>query len=752
MKKPAPQKPQPNDPRYTDRKKGGIRTRNSDHNGTRQHRFLSLDKRSINEKDRTLEVSFSSECREVPCYDWDLGEVPEVLSHADGAVDLSPFVSAGSVLRNHNSNEPIAVPVDARIDVSTKRGKAIIHFPAGDPDSERAWNQVRSGLLRGVSVGYEVLTSEKVPAGRESSQGHAGPCIVATKWRVHEISLTPVPADSSVGVGRGKHNTPPNKENAMPVDPKIIRAMVRSAGLNAEYAEDLIKRNLTSIDEVEALISKEREKVNASTRAKREDEGADDNTKKDDDEEDEEERSAPKSKQRKKGADHVAQERERQKQIRAAVRAAKLGEDVADDLCERDVSIEKAREIVLAKLAENDHQALVDGGRGRSIEVGAGANEKRMRSFEANIARRAGVAGNDDYKGVEQEHYTLIGVAREYLRMIGVPGVNQMSNDIVAREIFNPRNKFRAAAANATGDLASLFANIQNKALIRAYNMAQPTWRKWCKKGSLSDFKLAKRIQLTDFAQLRETGENGEIFDSKIADRGENIQLAYYARSISFTWQMFVNDDLDALSSLPAWMGKSAAQLPSRLVYAHLLANPTMGDGVALFHAATHGNLETGAGSNLDDSNKVAALKAAIKAFRKQTAPQAPNDTAFAAEAIDIEPRLLLVPPEHEYAAYQLVNPNLYVAETQFFKGKFDIAVEPRLSNTGYTGYSLTAWYLTTTPDQADIMEVAFLDGNEAPRSDSWEDFDRLALRYRAILPCGVKALDWRGIVKSAGA
>jgi hypothetical protein len=100
------------------------------------------------------------------------------------------------------------------------------------------------------------------------------------------------------------------------------------------------------------------------------------------------------------------------------------------------------------------------------------------------------------------------------------------------------------------------------------------------------------------------------------------------------------------------------------------------------------------------------------------------------------------------------VGAELYTtAEAQVLRDlRLRVAVESRLSNSGYTGYSTTAWFLVADPAQADVMEVAFLDGNEQPVTESFEDFDRLALKYRAWLACGVKALDWRGIVKSKGA
>jgi len=748
----------------------GVRQRTAEPADGLRYRHLAIDRREINEAERTIPVSFSSETREVAAYDWDLGEVPEILSHAEGACELGPLLNVGSVLLNHDSRMPVAVPREAMIDATGKRGRAVIHFPKGDPDADRAWLKITAGLLRGVSVGWAPMAVEKVSAGKRSSQGHEGPCIVVTRWAVHEISLTPVPADSTVGVGRAKKA--PTQEESAQMEPKLIRTMVRAAGLPENFAEKLIARKLPDEEAVQDAITAERARsvvppaparpaAGRETAAEEED---------DDDEEDAEEEDAPRSKAAKLAARQARiAERERISEIHAAVRTAKLPQSVADELVENGTSLDKARKIILDKMAEGDGQAISAGrgGNARDVQasVGEEQHEKHFRYLAVNLGRAAhatiarakgmenagGFEEDETTKKVERAHVGLQAFVREVLALRGVPNARFMEPAQLWSTALHPETKLRAmragGAANTSVDLANALSNLQNKSLMRGFNIAKPTWRSWCRKGSLTDFKIAPNVQLTDMAQMRETGENGEILDSKLSDRAENRQLALYARKVSLTLQMFINDDLDALGRLPALMGKSAAQLPSRLVYLHLLSNPTMSDGVALFHSS-HGNLSTGGGSALGASG----LAQSMQKFRKQTAPQAPNDSEFAAEPIDIEGRILLVPPELEYTGYQLVNPNLFVAETQMFKNKFTLEIESRLSNTGYTGYSATAWYQAAAAEDADTMEVSFLNGNEAPVTGSWEEFERLAVQFRAWLACGAKALDWRGIQKNAGA
>ena len=710
----------------------------------RRQRFTPFDVRAVDEKARTVQLSFSSESRDVLRYDFEQNAaVPEILSHADGACDLTPWLNAGSVLRNHDPNQIVGVPVEASVDGAGRKGRALVRFGA-TPLAEQAWQDVRQGILRGVSVGYDVLAVESVKAGARSSQGHDGPCALVTSWRVHEISFTPIPADADVGVGRSTATAKAGKEDVM------SKANTRAAEANPTAGAGQEEKGTKAVcSECGAECAEGCEmcpecEAAAETAAKAAD------------------KAACCDEEKKKSAALLQgrarmQERNRCVAIRSLVKIARLDAQAGDDLIESGASVVEARKKIEALVVAGDVAPVSRPG--SDVESGADRRDKLMGFLRVNLGRRVGLEPEGAEAQTEKGHVRLLDIARAHLETIGVAGVRYMAPAQLAQELFNPRNQFRAAAANASGDVANLLANVQDKALLKSYRSTRATWKSWCKKGNLSDFKQAKRVQLSDFGQFKETGENGEISDSKLSDRGESIQLATYGRAISLTLQMIVNDDLDALSKLPAMIGASAASLPSRLVYTHLMSNagvgPTMGDSVALFDAAGHGNYQTGAGYALDATYYKVAMAKALSLFRsmRSFAPSSGEDE-FATEPADVNPRVLLVPPgDPEYYAETLVNPNLYVvSDNSMFKGKYEVVVEPRLSHSGYSGYSATGWYLIGDPGVIDTCEVAFLDGNELPQTLTWEDFDRLAFRYRAWTACATQALDWRGIVKMTGA
>lgn len=146
--------------------------------------------------ERKFKLSFSSE----EPYDRFWGT--EILSHAEGAVDLTRVNSIGVVLYNHNRDKVIGKILTAKVE--NGRGEAEIEFDK-DADSEVVYQKVASGTLKGVSVGYAVDNWEDVAAGKKSVDGRfTGPCSIATKWTPFEVSIVSIPADPTVGVGRSK--------------------------------------------------------------------------------------------------------------------------------------------------------------------------------------------------------------------------------------------------------------------------------------------------------------------------------------------------------------------------------------------------------------------------------------------------------------------------------------------------------------------------------------------------------------------
>jgi hypothetical protein len=170
---------------------------------TQQMRSSAFDFRAVEGNDNQIELSFSSEFPVKRL----LGL--EILLHEEGAVDFGRLLTAGTLLFSHGQDPqygkmPIGKIEKAWLDMAQRKGKALITFD-DDEDSQKVKKKVLNGSIRGVSFGYQVDSWEEVLPGKTSSNGRfTGPAYIALKWAPIEISIEPVPADPTVGVGRSE--------------------------------------------------------------------------------------------------------------------------------------------------------------------------------------------------------------------------------------------------------------------------------------------------------------------------------------------------------------------------------------------------------------------------------------------------------------------------------------------------------------------------------------------------------------------
>ena len=164
-----------------------------------QHRSEPVDFK-INEEERSIEFPFSSE---EPVYRGVLGN--EILDHREGAIDFSRLNDAAPLLFNHDPNKPIGVVEKAW--TKDKRGYARVRF-SDNPFPSEIYNDVKNGILRGVSVGYTVNKTEESGEDKDT--------YIVRSWAPAEISIAVIAADPDVGVGRSKELKEENNKAAMP--------------------------------------------------------------------------------------------------------------------------------------------------------------------------------------------------------------------------------------------------------------------------------------------------------------------------------------------------------------------------------------------------------------------------------------------------------------------------------------------------------------------------------------------------------
>ena len=148
-------------------------------------KFKRVEATSFNMLDeRSMEFPFSSE------YPVSRYFGNEILSHGVESANLSRLNDGAPLLYNHDPDRMIGVVERAWIDGEKKRGYAKVRF-SRNQFAQEVLQDVRDGILRGVSFGYSIDKMEE----REDN-------FVATNWSPYEVSLAVIPADPTVGIGR----------------------------------------------------------------------------------------------------------------------------------------------------------------------------------------------------------------------------------------------------------------------------------------------------------------------------------------------------------------------------------------------------------------------------------------------------------------------------------------------------------------------------------------------------------------------
>lgn len=147
-------------------------------------RALNLRPRSLNETEREVEVVWTSGAT-VARYGYH-----EQLVVNDGSVDLTRLNAGASVLNSHRTgdlSDMVGVVVEAWI----KNGKGYARIKISDrEDVEPLWRDLQAGIVRHVSMGYELGEWEWIE--REGQE----PLVRVTRFTPYELSFVSVPADA----------------------------------------------------------------------------------------------------------------------------------------------------------------------------------------------------------------------------------------------------------------------------------------------------------------------------------------------------------------------------------------------------------------------------------------------------------------------------------------------------------------------------------------------------------------------------
>lgn len=356
-------------------------------------------------------------------------------------------------------------------------------------------------------------------------------------------------------------------------------------------------------------------------------------------------------------------------------------------------------------------------------------------TLEASTLMRLGFSGDEliknhkfSEKSVESADKMRLSLKNLMLECLRLSGQNvdycQFDNDTIR-------------AAFSTVSLPTILGNSANKVMLRAFNAYVPVALKLCREGNLNDFKESDRVRLNDLGDFEIVANDGEVKHGALGEDVAKNKLETYGRSFCLTRQNIINDDLGVFNSIPTSIGNKAAKLIDKLFFARLLANPTQGDGNALFSAA-HNNLTTSAAFGKE------TLQNAIAKFESQTDADG--------TPCGISPAIILVGSALKIPARELVHGATLIAtgDTDTVRPALNGIAEENLTvvSSAYLNGS-TDWYLFGNPAMVDTFEIGYLNGKKTPTIERGEtDFNTLGMWFRGYYDLGIREQDFRGMSK----
>ncbi len=636
---------------------------------------------------RTVELTWTTGAKGRR-WSWDVGSYMEELDVSEGAVRLDRLNNGAPLLDTHNQYQLSAVlAVVERAWLDGGEGHALVRFSKRE-DADVVFKDVVDGILRNISVGYAVHRYEVV-----EEEDDKLPTYRAVDWEPLELSLVPIGFDDG--------------------------AKVRSAKTPAEYEGQRFHTIFEVRSAVEPIVEPAAVPIIQEEVAMTE-----------------EEKRAADEKLRRESAE---EERKRSLTIRTMARKVGLDDEaVVEDLIARGVSVSDASAALIDAVAErqnkdqpqtrNSQPTTVNGGQDVAI-----LNAKRSAMQNALLHRCDTTVKLED-AGREFRGMRLVDMAREFVEMAGGNARGMTPQELARAALGCDRQAVRAAGMHSTSDFPLLLGSTVNRTLRDAYANAPQTWRPLGRQTTVPDFRAVTRAALGDISALEAVKEHGEYKYGTLSEDGAPIKVAKFGKIIALTWETIVNDDLGALTRIPAALGNAAAATESNVVWALLLGNPNFADGVP-FYDASHGNV-AGSGGAINTTT----LAAARASMRKQKSK--------AGEFLNLSPEFLVVGPDKELEAFQFTS-SVYVPAknadiNDVRNASLTVIVDARITGN--------QWYLFAAPGSIDTFEYAYLEGEQGVFTETREGFEVDGMEIKARLVFGAGWIDYRGAYKNPGA
>lgn len=591
--------------------------------------------------------------------------VPESCLCEKKNVDLKRFKNGVMpLLFNHDRN--VVLGKISNVTFENKRAVAEVVFD-NDEETDKVFKKVLSGSLRGVSVGYCRIHTVRVNAGCEyKGVKYDVTTDVTDLWQPYEVSIVSCPADPDCGVGRELRD--------------IEMEIQKTKEENTMENKDTVKNGTP---DMVAKDVAEKSAAEAATKA-------------------------------------AQAERERVGAIYAVCREFNVDSAKVESYVKDGKTVDAVRKAILDDIAEKQKAS--------KVTVTEDAGDKFIERAVDGLALHHGIISEDEaVKGADEyRNGSLRAIAEDCLVAGGMSEreLRHMSAHEVFEEMFNSHSR-----AMGTEQFSMVIDQFGNKTMLKGYKEQPTVFQQLVSKGSNKDFKPTHKYRLgLDGKPELMPPESGEFKYQEMADENISTAIQTYGKAISFTREIFINDDMGAVVKAIRMQAGGFRRLQEEMFF-NVLTNIT-------FNSTTRKNLVV--------TNKNISAKAYSE---MRTLMRRQKD--FEGKAyVGVFPAFILASDENFYDHAQLLKASSDPSQTNpgvpnIMQGMMTLITSPYLTGAAY--------YAIARPSEMEGIEFTTLNNVDRPYSRTVIPQSHLGIDYQFWMDFGFNLIDYRAFVKNAG-
>lgn len=313
-------------------------------------------------------------------------------------------------------------------------------------------------------------------------------------------------------------------------------------------------------------------------------------------------------------------------------------------------------------------------------------------------------------------------------------------------------------------DFPLLLGNILDRILLARWRDFPQAWRAYAAVGTRRDFRSGQAINIDGLEGVwPQQDEEEELEYGSLSEVAYAYAVKKYSLGAKLSFELFMNDDLNAFETIPARLARGGTRTINRFV-TDLWVDANGPD--ATFFSV--GNLNRLTGNPALSITSIATAFGLLRGMKDADG-----------EPIMVEKAVLVVPPALEVTARNIVNATQIrmtnaggasgqeIQVANWLAGNLEIAVDPYIPIIATSANGNTSWALFSSPNVGQpAVEVSFLQGYEQPRLfqkiantatvgggivQEMGDFSTMSQEFKGLVAFGGTLLSPKAAVASNG-